>query len=348
MASTFDTNALTLSEYAMQSNDPLVQKITFSLHKTMNAVQDIPLLSRKTFIQNGVRFVGNLPGVNWGQLNAPPTITRGKPTPYQEQMYLVRNQFQIDAKFIGEQNAISNPLDIQIEAWMEAFAYDFNTKFINNGHPGNATSTTGATVTDPNAPIGLRARLDNPATYGVQSEMKIDAGGVDIGPVNLTSTTASNFIAYVQQLLDYMNAPDGDGVVLYMNDFLKRRFEAAIRQLGAGGGFSMAKDAFDRGVSKYKEATIRDCGRRVDQVTRVISQTETNTGLDGGTNYTSLYAVRYGTDSFCGWQWEPLKPKNLGLDPTNGVAYNTVIDWGVGFWQPHNRSIGRLYDIKIS
>lgn len=42
MASTFDANALTLGEYAMQSNDPLVLKITYSLHKTLNALQDIP------------------------------------------------------------------------------------------------------------------------------------------------------------------------------------------------------------------------------------------------------------------------------------------------------------------
>ncbi|MGO8672240.1 MAG: hypothetical protein ACLQVD_12845 [Capsulimonadaceae bacterium] len=342
MASTFDTNALTLSEYAMQSNDPLVQKITFSLHKTMNVVQDIPLLTRKTHIQNGVRFVDNLPGVNWSPLNTPPTITRGKPTPYQEQMYVVRNQFQIDAKFIGEQNAITNPLDIQIEAWMEAFAFDFNYKFINNAHDAAADH-------DQNAPVGLRARLDNPTAFGVQAEMKIPAGGVDISPSGLTQETANTFIASVQQVLDYMNSPDGDGVVLYMNDYLKRRFEACVRQMGAGGGFAMTKDAFDRGVSKYKEATIRDVGRRVDQVTRVILPTEDINGLDNPNfTYTSLYAVRYGTDAFCGWQWEPLKPKNLGLDPTNGVAYNTVVDWGVGLWQPHTRAVGRLYGIKIA
>jgi hypothetical protein len=341
MASNFDTQALTLSEYAVQSNDPLAQKITFSLHKTMNVVQDIPLLTRKTFIQNGVRFVDNLPGVNWGQLNVPPTITRGKPTPYQEQMYLVRNQFQIDSKFIGEQNAITNPLDVQIEAWMEAFGYDFNQKFINNGH-------SAALGNDPNAPIGLRCRLDNPSSYGVISEMKIGAGGIDISTGGLTTATANGFIGYIQQLLDYMNEPDGNNVVLYMNDYLKRRFEASIRQLGAGGGFTMTKDAFDRGVSKYKEAVIRDVGRQVDQVTRIISPNEDINGNDGGSGYTSIYGVKYGAESFCGWQWEPLKPKNLGLDPTNGVAYNTVIDWGVGLWQPHNRSIGRVYGIKIA
>jgi len=341
MATAFDANALTLSEYAMQSNDPLIKKITMSLHKTMNAVQDIPLLDRKTLIQNGVRFVGNLPGVNWSQINVPPTITRGKPTPYQEQLYIVRNQFQIDAKLVGEENAITDPLDLQIGAWMEAFAYDFNTKFISNAHDSAAGH-------DNNAIVGLRGRLDNPAASGVQAEMKIDAGGVDISPSGLTNTTANTFIEKVQTLLDYMNAGDGEGVVLYMNDDVKRKFEKAVRILGAGGGFTMSKDAFDRGILKYKEATIRDVGRQVDQVTRVISSTETATGLDGAGNYSSIYGVKYGEDSFVGWQWEPLKPKPLGLDPTNGVAYNTVIDWGIGLWQAHNRAVGRLYDLKVS
>jgi len=341
MASPFDANALTLGEYAMQSNDPLVKKITFSLHKTMNAVQDIPLLNRKTLIQSGVRFIGNLPGVNWSPINVPPTITRGKPTPYQEQLYIVRNQFQIDAKLMGEENAITDPLDLQVGAWMEAFAYDFNTKFINNAHDSAAGH-------DNNAIVGLRGRLDNTASSGCQPEMKIDAGGVDLSPSGLTTTTANTFVENIQKLLDYMNAPDGEGVVLYMNDDIKRKFEKAVRLMGAGGGFNMSKDAFDRDIPKYKNATIRDVGRAVDQVTRIITSTESALGVDGGGTYSSIYAVKYGEGSFVGWQWEPLKPKALGLDPTNGTAFNTVIDWGVGLWQEHNRAVGRLYDLKCA
>jgi len=38
--------ALTLADYAAISNDPLVKEITKSLHKTWNAVKDIPLSNR--------------------------------------------------------------------------------------------------------------------------------------------------------------------------------------------------------------------------------------------------------------------------------------------------------------
>ena len=110
----------------------------------------------------------------------------------------------------------------------------------------------------------------------------------------------------------------------------------------------MDQDAFDRSIVKYKGAIVRDVGRRVDQQTRVILPSEDINGNDGGTTYTSMYAVKMGIDSFGGWQWEPLKPRPLGLDPTNGVAYNTVIDWGIGLFQTHTRSVARLYGIKIA
>lgn len=334
-----DANALTLSEYAVQSNDPLVMKITFSLHKMANILQDIPLITKKTLVQNGVRFVDNLPTVNWGQINQAPTVTRGKPTPYQEQIWLVRNQFQVDKKLMEDTNAIQDPLDVQINAWNEAFTYDVNTKFIINAHDGTG---------DNQAPVGLKARIDNAVQYGVNAEMKIDGGGVDLSS-SMTQATANQFIEQVQQMLDYMNAPDGDGVVFYCNDLLKRRWERAVRLLGAGAGFNTQKDAFDRTISMYKGAKIRDLGRKVDQTTRIIGdESATGAAYASGSKFTSLYACRYGQDTFCGWQFEPLKPNNLGLDPTNGVTYNTVIDWAFGLWMPHTRAICRQYDIKTA
>lgn len=348
---TFDSAAMTLGEYATQSNDPIIQNVTYSLYHSGNMLQDIPFVTRKTFVMNGSRFVaGNTPGINWVPLNTPGTVTKGKATPYQEQAYLLRNIIQIDNEMYDEVNSIGNPLDIQAKAWMKGFAYDWNTKFINNGHPGVAASTgmvTGSTNTDINAPVGLRARLDNPATYQMISEMKISAGGVDITSTGLTVTTAQNFIAKVQTLLDYMDASNGDGVVLYLNDYAKRRFEAAVRIMGAGGGFTMTKDAFDRKISTYSEAKVRDVGRRNDGITRVILPTETSAGADGGTNLTSMYGVNYGIDTFCAWQSRPLKPQDLGVDPTNGVIRNIAMNWMAGLWVPSNRAFGRLYNFAV-
>jgi hypothetical protein len=132
----FDTSALTLGEYAMQSNDPLVKKITFSLHNTINVLQDIPLETQASLTRKGTRFIDNLPGVSYRPLGGLPVVTKGKPTPYEEQVWIVRNQFQVDVLIQQDENSIGDFLDTQINAWMEAFGYDTNTKFFLNAHEG--------------------------------------------------------------------------------------------------------------------------------------------------------------------------------------------------------------------
>ena len=352
MGSTFDAQALTLAQYGLFSNLPLIQRIVFSLHKTMNVIQDIPFKTVKTLRRFGMRYINNLPATNWVSLNSVPVTVVGTPVPFDEQLFLVRNKFQLDEFFMDEVNQIENPLDSQVEAWLENFAYDFNTKFIQNGHPGTAVSSPGAVVNDPNAPLGLRARLDfTPDT--IQASLKISAGGVDISPGNVTASTANTFISYLNRLLYFMNAPTGEDVVLYMDHITKEQFEAAVRALGAGGGFSMTKDAFDRSIDKFKDATIRVTGYRTDQSTPVLLIEDVNgndqplTNQAASPGYQSIYAVKYGPQSFEGWQPVALQPRFLGLDPTNGVAYNMLINWGAGFWNPHNRAIGRLYAIKV-
>jgi hypothetical protein len=334
-----DSNALTLSEYAVMSNSPLVQKITVSLLEMGNLLQDIPLVNKKTMLANGTRWTGdNLPVPNWAKLNEEPAATKGKPTPFQEAAYLLRNSIDVDKKIVEDENAIVDPRGAQIDAYLRAFTYDWNFKFINNNH------VTG----DEDAPVGLRYRLDNPTEYGVESEMKINGGGV-VMTTAMAAADANSFIELLDQLLDYMGAPDGKNVVIYLNDTLKRRFARAIRVLGAGAGFSMVQDAFGRTVEMYRGAVIRDCGRKADQSTRIITATETAAGVDGASNYTSLYAVRYGENSFLGWQYEELDQsiRDLGL-LDSGVITRIVVDWAVGLWQEHTRAVGRIYNIKVS
>ena len=138
-----------------------------------------------------------------------------------------------------------------------------------------------------------------------------------------------------------MNAPDGDGIVLYMSELSKRQIEMAIRVMGIGAGFDITQDSYDRPVEKYKNATVRTVGRKSDGVTPIISNTQTLSGLTAA-KASSVFAVRYGTGYVTGWQSEPFKPKYLGLSPENGIMHNVLFDWGMGLWMPNTRSIGRL------
>lgn len=329
-------NAVTLAQYALMSNDPIVQAVTFSLIENGNVMQDIPFVTKKSLLANGVRWEGNLPSVNWVNLNEEGSTTSGTPTPFQEQAYILRNYIDVDKYLVEDENQIVDPRGAQTAAYLKAATYDFNDKFINNNHVNGEAK----------AIVGLRARIDNGATYGVRSENKINGNAVDLSAA-MTAATFATFTEYVDQLLWSVDSPEGDGVVLYLNEVLKRRWERGLRQFAGQGGFSQATDQFGRTVSMYKSATIRDIGYKANQTTRIITTTEAATGADGASTHTSLYAAHYDTEHLFGWEFEPLQAKDLGL-LDNGAIYRTMIDWAGGLYNAHTRSMGRLYGIKLA
>lgn len=339
MTTDISTSALSMAQYAVMSNDPLVQAVSFSLLDMGNVMADIPFVNKKSLIANGVRWQGNLPTVNWGAINSDPVTTIGTPTPYQEQAYILRNSIDVDKIYVDDENAIANPRTTQLSAYLKSATYDFNYKFVNNNH------VTG----DSNSFVGLRYRLDNPATYGVWSSAKIDAGGVDLSTAGLTASTANAFLEYLDQLIWSVDGgTTGQGVVLYMNEVMARRINRALRIMGTSGGLEITKDQFDRTITKYKDAVIKDIGYKSDQATRIITTTETANGsADTGGTFTSIYAAHFDTEHLFGWQYEPIKATDLGL-LNNGVIYRTLIDWAGGLMMPNIRSIGRLYDVKLA
>ncbi len=334
---TVDSNSLSLAQYAIMSNDPMVRAISYSLIEAGFALDNVPLLNQKSMTANGVRFEGNLPSVNWASVNEESVATKGTPTPYSEQLYLIRNNIDVDKLFVEDMNAIKDPRAAQVDAYMKSVTYDFNDKFINNNHiTGNAK-----------APVGLRGRIDNGAQFGVKSGNKIDASGVDLSLAGCTAATANTFLEKLDRLLWSVGSPTGTGVDLYMNEELLRRIPFAIRAMGTSGGFKTTEDQFGRMVDKYKNANLRDIGYKADQATRIITSTETNLGVDGSSTMTSIYAVNSSPGYFFAWQFEDMNVQDLGII-NNGSIYRTYIDWAIGFMNESTRSIARLYDIKMS
>lgn len=332
------TSAVSLATYAQMSNNPLVAAFAYSLIAAGNLLQDIPLTTNASLIATGARFDGgNSPTVNWAQINAEGTTVFTVPSPWQEGVFLLRNYIDVDKMLVKDKNAIRDPRAVQAEAYVRFLTYEFNYRFLKNDHvTGNA-----------NAPVGLRFRIDNGGTYGVWSNGKIDAGGVDLSQAGITVATANKFLEYLDQLLWSVDSIDGSGVVLYMNEVMKRRFAFALRTLGTSGGYAITQDQFGRTVEMYKGARVVDVGYKADQATRIITTTESAAGADTGATYTSIYAVNYNEGHFAGWQFDDLNVQDLGL-LNNGVTYRTLVDYAVGFYNDSTHSIGRLYDIKLA
>ena len=335
--------ALTLADYAAVSNDNLVKEITKSLHKTWNALKDIPLHTSPSLRQVGMRYLNaNIPAPNWTGINSEPVAFRSKPKSYEEQLYLVRNKLTVDRRLLNQPNSIIDPIEAQVQMFLEGFAYDFNDKFINNDPSVSSGGSTSECFP------GINYRLKNAADYDIPSEMIITSQDISANATTglfagsgVGTANANKFFADIQNLFDNMNSPDGDGIVLYMSELAKRQMEMAVRIMGIGAGFDITQDSYDRPVEKYKSATIRTVGRKADGVTPIISNTQTITSL-ASAKATSVFAVRYGTGYVTGWQSEPFKPKYLGLSNENGIMHNVLFDWGVGLWIPHTRALGRL------
>jgi hypothetical protein len=332
--------ALTLADQAAISNDPLVKEITKSLHQTWNALKDIPLYTSPSLKQIGVRYLNSgIPSPNWTGVNSEPVAVKGRPKSYEEQMYLIRNKILVDHVLLDQPTNIIDPIEAQVQIFLEGFSYDFNDKFINNN------PLTGNIDCFP----GLAYRMENYNDFDIPQQMTINAptNSAAIDLTNGTAAKANAFFSYLQQLLDNMNAPDGDGVVLYMSEKCKRQVEFAIRLMGIGAGFDVTRDSYDRPVEKFKNATVRVVGRKADGTTSIISDTQTVTNDSESNAITagkasSIYAVRYGTGYAQGWQSGPFKPTYLGLSKENGIMHNVVFDWGIGLWIPHTRAVGRL------
>lgn len=333
-----DSNAITIGEFMLLADTPpLVKAVGNSLldHGSV-LVRDIPMVNRSVLVANGVRWTGNLPTINWAKINEEGTTVKGSPTPFAEQAYLLRNYVDVDKVLLRTEGQLVDPRATQVEAVMRSIAYTFNDVFINNGPADDA-----------DAPIGLRARLDDVNTWGIPSANKLDMA-TDFN-ATASATILGGFQEKLDELLWNVGAPDGNGVVIYHNDIFKRKMDRFAREISGSGGFGQATDQFGKSVSTYKNATFRDIGYKKDQSTRIIS-TESNVGVAGtgaSDDFTSIYAVRYGLDGLFGWQYAPIEVLRGSENQDNMVIDRTLIQWVGGLYQSHIRCIARGYNIKI-
>lgn len=330
-----DSNAVTLAQYALMSNDPRVTGFTNSLLDNGSVMaRDIPFVTNPSLVVRGSRWEGSLPTVDWTALNTEGAVTSGTPSRWSEQAYILRNRIQIDKFLMRDNNQIDDPMAVQVSGYARAVAYDFNFQFI-EGDP----------VTDGHTIVGLRHRLDNVATYGLRSANKLDAAAT-----MTTAASAANVNAFFEkldELLWSVQSPDGNDVVLYMNDAMQRRLAFAARIYAGQGGLGQATDQIGRSVMTYKNARIQDIGYKADQSTRIIKSTETSAGADGASTYTSIYAVHYGRGEWVyGWQFAPLFVSAPFLTE-GGAVYQVNIDWAGGVATGSNWAVARLYGINL-
>lgn len=334
-----DANALTLADYAMQSNDEAVKGLVKAILTPESILNDIPLITNSALKASVLRLLPDgLPATfsGWGEINKNPNVYKATFEDYQEAVYLVRQLIQVDRRLMAAPNWIGDPFEMQLMAWKNHLNYELNTTFIeNNPATGNGDAWT-----------GLRPRMTMPY-YKVPAKNNINAQGLNLGP-SMTDADAQMLIEWLSIMLSFTGAASmGGSPVFYTNYLTKARIDKGLRQTHM---WKYTDDNFGRTISQFQDAKVRDLGWRQDSDTPVVPL---NLAADGTQNassdtaFTEIFLVRYGNETFRGWQTNNIGLEYLGRSTETGVYENAVIDWGVGLMQPHPRAICRLYNVRL-
>lgn len=325
--------SINLADYAKlaaNKNDPLKLGVVQTFREVSKAMDlmtftdiadlQIKLLRAKSFPTPAFRKIGN-----------PYSSTKGDFELVEERIFAFGGNIDTD-KVIERAKGILASRAAHEKLQLEAMSRMFNHYLI-NGDP----------TTDPDGFTGLWYRLVN----DLPASQSVNGGGLDISPDTATSTWKSDIINKVDELID--NCNEGDCDALLMDRYSRLRCEAAFK---GSGLLATTVDQLNRKFKTYGEngPLLINMGFQRDETstsqgTRIIGHVENVNGqvLTGGAA-TSIYAVKFGKDKFGGIQEYALEVKDKGeLD--DGVTYRTVVDWPVGIYVAHARSVARLYGI---
>ena len=315
---------LTLADYAA-SPKPLMAGVADVLRHASPIMDMLPFVNTGSLSVETLRQAA-LPSISWRKAGESHGSGKGRVDLVKEQAYSFGNYIDVDKVYVKQDNSLYDARALWTKQTVTSMAFEFNNQFI-NGDP---------TAGDPDVLPGLFWRIK----YDLAAAQAVDAGGIDI----TTAVTAAN----IQAMLDKLDAllyemPEGQADALIMNRQAYLRLQSLFRQSNA---LPNTTNKLGLTVPSYRGAMLIDAGMKQDQASQIIGNVElaNGTALTGGT-FSSIYAVRFGTEYLTGWQEYGLEVDDLGL-LNDCVTYRTIVDWVIGLGITHPRSVARLYDIK--
>ena len=315
--------AMTLAEYSKIAKDNLLGFIADNFLMESDVAQRLPWETDKS-LSVSMASMGTLPTVGWRNINGSYSESTGKYDHKVESKYIFGHDIDVDVVLAKAGPTIIDVRQGQRQMSAKAMAYEFNDVFI-NGNPEDKKFK------------GISKRIDDINTAGYTSQY-IDGGSATIGRGFLyDSTDRQYFLDNLNKLIHAMPAHKADA--LYMNAKCYLAVESALRRENL---LNTARDMFEREIKTYRGAALIDIGVKADQTTEIITNAET---LSGGSDETSIYAVRYGAgEFFWGIQQEPLSVRDLGELQTK-PCFRDRVEWVTGLAYNNPRSLARLYGL---
>jgi hypothetical protein len=313
--------AVTLAEHAKQAaNDGklVLAEIADWFLMESNVLQNITWATNPQLAMQITSMKG-LPTVGTRKINASFSESTGTFEQKIEGKYIFGHEIDVDV--VLEK---ANPGERQTQRRMsaKAMSFKFNDMFI-NGDPASDEFK------------GLSKRVDDIYAAGYTNQY-IDGGSATTGRGVLYDTTERQyFIDKVATLIHAISEHKPDA--LFMNAKMYLCFESAMRREQL---LKQTEDMFGRIINTFQGIPLIDIGIKADQSTEIITNAET---LSGGTDETSIYAVKYGENEYMwGMQQEPMVVTDLG-EISSAPVYRDRVSWVVGLAVSNPRSLARAY-----
>ena len=314
----------TLAELSKIETDILRKSVIDALIMETNILELVPWETTGQ-LSVGVVKVQDLPSIGFRRLNAAYDSTDiGHFEHAVENIALFGRDIDTDEAIARSKNTIADARAIQQQLVLKAMAYAFNDKFING-------------VVNVDYPLefkGLRARIDE-----IGGNQKIDCVCGGVGILN-SSARSQDFLDKLDTLIYSIDGHKPEYLLMSQKCLLAVRSLLRREKL-----LDTTKDMFDRVVDVYQGVRLIDVGVKADQTTQIITNAETSAGVDGTSEHTSIYAVKFSVgDMTWGIQQFPLEVKDMGEMETK-PTYRTRVTWNLGLATVNPRSLGRLYGI---
>lgn len=314
--------AYTLADHQRLAPDDLVRGVV-EVWRRDSVVMDLMTFERTDQLSIQALRGKTLPSVSFRKVGDDWSESKGTVEPVQENIYDLGGYIDVD-KLLVKSKTVVDERALQTDMYLTALAYEFQDYFIN----GNPT-------VDADGFTGLWYRIKN-----YHSSQEKNASGLDVSPDAASlAANQSTLIDYIQELIHKLEGHMADAI--FSNDTFLLRMMSALR---ASGLLDTTQDNYGRWVNTYgpNGPKLYDIGYQADQSTKIVGNVETTDGTakTGGTA-TSAFAVRFGKRFLMGLELYGIDAQDMGL-LENGHAYRTVVDWPIGLYLVHPRSIAQL------
>ena len=261
---------LTLSDYQQKNPDALLYNgIVQCFREESDFLNQVRLMTIGRLKVENLRS-GSMSQIKNRKIGAPrPEVLHQKPDKVEDSLYIYSNRIAVPKELVDYKDPANmyDPLEWNIDATAKSMARQICDDIINNTPTNN-----------PDAPVGLRYRVDN----DLGTDQKIPASGTAGTALDLDPAGA-NYAQNIRQFKQIMDEAKAQCAKTPTFCLCNRDFITAQSRIWADSNYlKTTEDSLHRVFEDWDGVKYLDMGYKYDDVNRIITSSETAAGSGAG------------------------------------------------------------------